>query len=194
MDYSNSLLLRLEEDEATLSSSLSSAPSSSSIPLARDLATRKILAATPSAIDTLVEVSRSGDDKSRVAAASKLLSYSSAVDNVQNGMTATLPAEALTSIVSALSSFARAALAEGPQSSALSNGQARMGEDEESYRNVTGSILGPSSFATEALVKHKKPAKPIKLPLVAKKAGQTKGRERERGRESGASPGKRNLP
>ena len=115
MEYPASLLAKLAADTDSLHSSLSSGAAVSSTAPTRDLATRKLLASTPEAIDTLRNLMNTGDDKVRLGAASKLLDKSPAVDQTPTAAVAALPPEALSSILETLSSFAKAALSFAPQ-------------------------------------------------------------------------------
>ena len=112
-----SLLSRLRSDENSLYSDLASSPLSSSISSAKTLATRKLLAATPEAIDTTVLVMRCGADKERLAAASLILSKSPATADASTSSEASLPPALLATLSSALASLASAFASLSPSQS-----------------------------------------------------------------------------
>jgi hypothetical protein len=104
----SSLLSRLRSDESSLYSDLATSPLSSSISSAKTLATRKLLAATPEAIDTTLLVMRCGADKERLAAASLILAKSPATAENSSSSEASLPPALLATLSLALSSLASA--------------------------------------------------------------------------------------
>lgn len=119
-DPALALASRLASDEADLRASLS-APSPSglapsTLSEARSLADRLLIDATPLAVRTLRRVAESGDDKPAVAAASKILDKSPATRDLgpASSLGLTLPPEAFTALVTALSSLATAALQSSP--------------------------------------------------------------------------------
>lgn len=123
-DPSLALASRLASDEDDLRASLAapSPPSAglapSTLSEARALADRLLIDATPLAVRTLRRIAESGDDKPAVAAASKILDKSPATRDLgpASSLGLTLPPEAFTALVTALSSLASAALQAPPSS------------------------------------------------------------------------------
>lgn len=104
-----SLLTRLRSDENALYSDLSSSSLSTSLAAARSLATRKLLASTPEAIDRTLTIMRTADPKNQLAAASLILSKSPATsDPASSSSESSLPPALLATLSAALASLSSA--------------------------------------------------------------------------------------
>jgi hypothetical protein len=112
LPYPASLLDRLSKDTEVLDSTLAASSAASlSVPAAKDLAQRQLLAATPRAIDKLKTLMDSGNEKVELGAASKILDISPATaSELTAGGQSSIPAEAMASLISSLSTFAQAAI------------------------------------------------------------------------------------
>ena len=112
MPYPASLLERLSKDTESLDSTLAASSAASlSVPAAKDLAQRQLLSATPRAIDKLKNLMDTADDKVSLGAASKILDLSPATaSELSAGGQSSIPAEAMASLISSLSTFAQAAI------------------------------------------------------------------------------------
>lgn len=136
----SSLLSRLRSDESSLYSDLATSPLSSSISSAKTLATRKLLAATPEAIDTTLLVMRCGADKERLAAASLILAKSPATAENSSSSEASLPPALLATLSSALSSLASAFSSLVPQAESASSDALRAPLDSSPATDVSVTI------------------------------------------------------
>lgn len=143
MPYPASLLDRLSKDTEILDTTLAtSATASLSVPAAKDLAQRQLLAATPRAIDKLKTLMDSGNEKVELGAASKILDISPATaSELTTGGQSSIPAEAMASLINSLSTFAQAAIQSAaayaganPVGSPLGQGQSA--EPVDPYANI----------------------------------------------------------
>jgi len=112
LPYPASLLEKLSKDTSSLDLELSrDNEASASIPIAKDIARRRLLAATPRAIQTLETLMESGEEKVKLGAASKILDKSPATETeMSSAGSGAIPAEAMASLISSLSTFAQAAI------------------------------------------------------------------------------------
>lgn len=145
MPYPASLLEKLSKDTDNLDLELSrEVEASASIPAAKDLARRRLLAATPRAIQTLETLMESGEEKVKLGAASKILDKSPATETEMGSAgSGSIPAEAMASLISSLSTFAQAAIQSAaayaganPQGSPFQQG----GSDADPYANIRAAL------------------------------------------------------
>lgn len=92
-------------EEARLNELLTKSDAASATAAAKNLVDKQLLSATPQAIRTLVTISQFGEEKNRVAAASKLLDKSPITQAQSGGSGNSLPPETLSVLVSGLASF-----------------------------------------------------------------------------------------
>jgi hypothetical protein len=111
MDYPPSLIDRIQQDqEEALTALALPEPPSLSVPAIRELSHRKLLAATPDAIDTITKVMRTGSKKDRLEASKTILDRSPATEQTVSIGGESLPSEILKPLMDVFASFARAAL------------------------------------------------------------------------------------
>ena len=165
MPYPASLLEKLSKDASSLDLELSrDNEASASIPIAKDLARRRLLAATPRAIQTLETLMESGEEKVKLGAASKILDKSPATETEMGSAgSGAIPAEAMASLISSLSTFAQAAIQSAaayagvhPQGAPIQQGA----ESDDPYANIRMAL------EPETKIKRKKKKSSSDFPAV----------------------------
>jgi hypothetical protein len=115
MDYPASLIQRIQSDtDDALDKLAQPEPPSLSVPTIRELSHRKLLAATPEAIDTITSVMRTGSKKDRLEAGKVILAKSPATEETMTIGGESLPSEILKPLMDVFAGFAKAALSNLP--------------------------------------------------------------------------------